>query len=342
MSEVKERRKPETVVTSENLAAYQQKQYDRMAPISTKINEMAAPKEESKEPVKAEAAPAAEEKAETTDKAKVDKEDLKVDKEEPKKDTKADKKETKDDEDEPDRAKKKINERMHELAEKAKTEKARREEVERELAEAKAKLNPPHAKIEETPKPKREDFTDAFDYAEKLSAWNVQNALRERDAAEAKARQEAHETAIRTAWNQRVELLKKEVPDFAEKVAASTIVVSNEVRDAIFESEIGPKILLHFAEHPEEAEKIGRMTVGKAYIALGKLEAILAVPKSVEKDDDEAKPAVKVKPVEVSKAPAPISPLKGANAPADLPIVDGVWKGSHEQYREARRSGKIK
>lgn len=338
MSEVKERRKPETVVTSENLAAYQEKQYERMAPISTKAKEpVKEPDKEAPKEPGVEAAPVVEAKPEPVAKTEAEPK-------EPKPEAKVEKKEAKEaDDDEPDRAKKKINERMHELAEKAKSERTKREEVERRLAEVEARLTPPAVKVDETPKPKRDDFTDAFDYAEKLSEWNVKNALQERDKAEAKARQDAREASVRDTWNQRVETLKKEVPDFAEKISTSTIVVSNEVRDAIYESDIGPQILLHLAEHPDEAEKIGRMTVGKAYIALGKLEAILAVPKPVEKEEkDEVKPVPKAKPIEVSKAPAPISPLKGANAPADLPIVDGVWRGTHEEYREARRSGKIK
>jgi len=43
-----------------------------------------------------------------------------------------------------------------------------------------------------------------------------------------------------------------------------TFVVSNEVRDAIFESEVGPRILYHLAENPEIAEQLQGMTLTKA------------------------------------------------------------------------------
>src|SRR5437868_2638008 len=83
-------------------------------------------------------------------------------------------------------------------------------------------------------------------------------------------------------------------------------------RSVNYESEVSPRILLYYADHPDEATKLVRMSSRSAYIALGKLEAILSAPpeKSVKEkvDEPEEKVTKPVKQPEVSKAPAPISP----------------------------------
>ncbi len=343
MSEVQERRRPSTVVTSQNLAEYQAKELDRIAPIPA--NPIKA-----EEPVKAEPEVKVEAKTDEpeAEKSKKAEPEKKADDVEAKKEPEKVPEKKSEKVEEEDKKQSKLSERMHELAEKAKVEKTKREDAERRIAELEAKLAPVTPKVEETPKPKKEDFAnDPDQYAEKLAEWTVTKALRDRDKADAESRAKAHQDSINASWMARLRDIQKEIPDFAEKVRSSTITISDEVKDVIMESDVGPRILLHFAEHPEEADKINRLTIGKAYIALGKLEAILSAPeksKAAEKAEVEEpeKPAKPVKQAEVSKAPAPISPLKGANAPIDLPIVDGVWKGTHEQYREARKAGKIK
>lgn len=339
-----ERRRPSTVVTSQNLAEYQAKELDRIAPIPA--NPVKADEPVKVEPEKVEAK-ADESESEKSKKAEPEKDVDDVEKpvEAKKEPEKVLEKKTVEDDEKDDKKQSKLSERMHELAEKAKAEKVKREDAERRIAELEARLAPTPPKVEESPKPKKEDFSnDPDQYAEKLAEWTVTNILRERDKADAAARAKAHQDSINSAWMSRLQAIQAEVPDFADKIKASTITISDEIRDVIMESEVGPRILLHLAEHPEEADKIGRLTVGKAYIALGKLEAILSAPVKVTEKEviEPEKPVKPVKQVEVSKAPPPISPLKGANAPIDLPIVDGVWKGTHEQYKEARRAGKIK
>jgi len=350
MSEVKtERRRPDTVVTSENLAAYQDREFARLAPIpveTAKAKESAKSDPEatkSDEKAKTETAdPDKTVKQEKVEEVKAD-DKLEAKKDESKPQDKNDKKQS----DEEDRKQSKLSERMHELAERAKKAEKAREELERRLTEAEAKLNPPATKTEEFQKPKKEDFPDDPDkFAEKLAEWAAKKAVADHEKAQAEERAKAQRERVQATWMDRISAIKQEVPDFVEKIQKSEVAFSDEMRDAIMESEVGPRILLHFAENPQEAEKINRLTLGKAYIALGKLEAILSAPTKVSKKETEEEPekvpAKPFKQVEVSKAPEPITPLKGALAPVDLPIIDGVWKGTHEQYREARRSGKIK
>ena len=122
------------------------------------------------------------------------------------------------------------------------------------------------------------------------------------------------------------------MPDFDDMVGSADVVVSNEVRDAIFESEVGPRILYHLAENPEYAEKLSSMTVASALRNIGKLEA------QYEKTEPTSKTVVGK-----SKAPAPINPIRSAANGRDVPLTsDGKFEGSYQAYKAARMAGRIR
>lgn len=300
-----EKRRPDTVVTSETLAEFQKHKLD----IAESIKPDPVKEETQEEPIEAPVIEASEEVEE-----EVDADSKKVLK----------------------KTNSKIEQRFSELTKQRKEAQARADIAEKRAAELEAKLKPVPINNEESPKPNKDTYTDAFQYAEDLAKWSANNALKERDESDRKSRAENERKKIVDTWLNKVEQTKKENPDFEEKIKTSNVQVSDIIRDAIIESDVGPKILLHLAENPEETAKIGEMTIGRALVAIGKLEAKLAVVK-------ETKTEPKEKEVEVSKAPPPISPLKGASSPVGLPINGkGEWTGTLDEYKEARRAGKIK
>lgn len=316
-----ERRKPDTVVTSENLSEYINQKLD-IADAKTPAPEKDEPKEIKQEslPLEADAKDSAVDEVDEVHEDHTDDENKKTIK----------------------KANSKIEKRFAELTTQRNEAKARADAAEKKAAELEAKLKPEPIKIEDKEKPNPSNYTDPYKYAEDLAEWSAKKVLKERDESDRKEKIENERKRVIDSWNERMEAIKKEIPDYSEKIASSEVVVSNDIRDAILDSDVGPKILLHLAENPDEATKIGKMTVGKALIALGRIEAKLSTPvKESLASDTETKPIARE--AEVSKAPSPISPLKGASAPADLPINSkGEWTGSHEQYKEARRAGKIK
>jgi hypothetical protein len=126
------------------------------------------------------------------------------------------------------------------------------------------------------------------------------------------------------------------MPDFDEIVASSTTVVSDAVRDAIIESDVGAQILYHLASDDEYAESLSKMPAIKALKEIGRLEA------RFEAQDE--KPEVKARTVTQSKAPAPISPLKGGKSAGADVLVDtnGEFYGSYAQWKAARKANKIR
>jgi hypothetical protein len=178
--------------------------------------------------------------------------------------------------------------------------------------------------------PQPGDFTDAFEYARELAKYAADNALKNRDKIEAERKQTEERQKLNEAWKSKVEAAKSELPDYEAMVASSDITVSDQVRDAILESDVGAKILYHLAENPEVAEKINGLSVVSALREIGRIEA------RFEKAP-EVKPVVKK-----SNAPAPITPIRGGSN-VDVPLTsDGEFTGTPAQWKELRRAGKIR
>ena len=184
--------------------------------------------------------------------------------------------------------------------------------------------------------PKADQFDDAFEYAKALAEWSTEKALYERDKQDADRRLDEERSKVLKAWNEKIEKAKVELPDFDEMIASSTVQVSDAVRDAILESDTGAEILYHLASEEEYAQKLSAMQTAKALKEIGKLEArferkeapVEAKPKAVARQ---------------SKAPSPISPIRGTGSAMDNPIgSDGEFHGSYQAWKEARRAGRIR
>jgi hypothetical protein len=133
-------------------------------------------------------------------------------------------------------------------------------------------------------------------------------------------------------WNKRQSEVKKELPDYDDMIASSEVVVSDQVRDAIFESDLGPRILYHLAENPEVAEKLSKLTSIGALREIGKIEARL-----------EKAPQEEVKAATKSNAPKPISPIRATSAATDNNLdSNGEFHGTYQQWKEARLAKKIR
>jgi chromosome segregation ATPase len=205
--------------------------------------------------------------------------------------------------------------------------------LETRLKALEEQAKPPEKKVDPEAKPVPAQFTDAFEYAEALADWSAENALKNRDKAEAEKKQIAERQKVLSDWEKRQTDTRSEYEDYAEVIESSTVAVSDQVRDAIIESDIGPKILYYLAKNPDFAESLQSKSVISAMREIGKLEAKL----SGEKTPEPAKPVVKP-----SSAPAPISPIRGAKA-VESPIgSDGEFHGSYAQWKESRRAGRIK
>jgi len=209
-------------------------------------------------------------------------------------------------------------------------EREARESLEARLNAIEGKSNPV---VETNGKPLPDDFADAFEYAEALATYAAENALRLRDKQDADKVVQAERDKVLGSWQERMNATKAELPDYEDMVQSSDVVVSDPVRDAILESEVGPRILYHLAENPEIGNKLNSMSMASALKEIGKLEA-----RFENSETAETKPAV-VK----SKAPAPIKPIGSTSSAVEAGIdSNGEFKGSYQQWKQSRQAGKIR
>ena len=225
-----------------------------------------------------------------------------------------------------------ITKQREEARQEAQRERQARLDLEQRLAALEQQRQPQQQSyVDSEPQPSQ--FNDAFEYAKALAEFSTEKALAERDRQVAQQREQEAQQKIIQSWAQKVQEAKAELPDFDDLVASSDVVVNNAVRDAILESDVGPKILYHLAENNDLAKKIASLSPNAALREIGKLEARF----EVNPETKQTAPVVR------SKAPAPIQPIRGGQGKADVPIsADGEFHGSYQAWKAARKSGKIR
>ena len=225
-----------------------------------------------------------------------------------------------------------ITKQREEARKEAQNERQARVELEQRLAAMEQQRQPQQQSYADT-EPQPSQFNDAFEYAKALAEFSTEKALAERDRQVAQQREQEAQQRIIQSWAQKVQEAKAELPDFDDLVASSDVVVNNAVRDAILESDVGPRILYHLAENNDLAKKIASLSPNAALREIGKLEARF----EVNPETKQTAPVVR------SKAPAPIQPIRGGQGKADVPIsADGEFHGSYQAWKAARKSGKIR
>lgn len=227
----------------------------------------------------------------------------------------------------------KLEKRFSELTKARKEAEARAEELEKRLAAFESNPAPQQRAPEGNQKPTPDEFKDAFEYAEALADWSAEQALARREQ-EVRAREaETQKQKVIQTWQQKLEVTKAELPDYEDMVASSTVAVSDAVRDAIIESDVGPRILYELASDDDLAAKLTTMSIPSALKLIGKLEAKFEkteAPVKAEKKSVAAK----------SNAPEPIKPLRSTGGIADV-AIDGE-KLSFQQWKAGRLAGKIR
>ena len=228
----------------------------------------------------------------------------------------------------------KLEKRFSELskARDAARQEAAKEREQREALEARLKaLEQQQQPVVSTDEPQPSDYQDAFEYAKDLAKYEAKRMIQAEKQAEAQAKAQEAQQKVLSTWTERINEAKQELPDYDEMIASSDVVIHDVIRDAILESDVGPRILYHLAENEDYAKKFAGMPLPQALKELGKLE-------SKYTPSEEKSVAVKK-----SKAPPPINPIKGTSGAIDTPINDkGEFTGTIQQWKEMRKSGKIR
>jgi hypothetical protein len=239
----------------------------------------------------------------------------------------------------PEKQKDKLNKRFDKVTQRAKDAEAKAVDLENRLKEYEARTN---QQPQETPKPEGKpqasQFNDAFEYAEALAEWSAENALKQRDAEEAGRKAQKAKDKVLESWNKKIAKAKADLPDFDAMVQSSTVVVSDEIRDSILESDVGAQLLYFLASDEDFAKQLTEMPMVKALREIGKLEA-----KFEAKEVKTPKAEKQKEEVSRSTAPSPIRPLTGGKVGNDVLLdSNGEFHGTYSQWKAARQAGKVR
>jgi hypothetical protein len=226
----------------------------------------------------------------------------------------------------------KLEKRFSELTRQRKEAEAKVKELEERLA-AKESIREPQPAPESNQKPSPDSYKDAFEYAEALAQWSAEQALARREQEIRQKEVEAKRATVIQTWQEKLDATKAEIPDYEVMVASSSVSVNDTVRDAIVESDVGPRILYELASNDDLAEKLSSINTASALKLIGKLEA------QFEKTEEPAK-AEKKTVAAKSNAPEPIRPLRSTGGVAEV-SMDGN-DIPYQQWKAARKAGKIR
>lgn len=202
------------------------------------------------------------------------------------------------------------------------TAEARADALQRELDSLKGGKKSgdgPASSTDDDPKrPKKSDFETVGDYTEALTEYLVEKKAKAAgEASKAQSEQDRAKAAaeeIAGTFATRQQEFMKATPDYEEVVGDSELDIPNAGMQYLVESEMGPRLAYHLAKNPKEAERLSSLSPTRVIAELGKLEARLesdAKPKEAPKGDPAPQNTR-----QVSRAPAPVSPLNGESATA--------------------------
>ena len=185
--------------------------------------------------------------------------------------------------------------------------------------------NQQHATPIDNSEPRIDNFDDFDKYVAAKAEWiaskKINETLQERERRIAEERvSTAHAKAV-DSWNKQLEKATAELPDFTEVIESSDVPMSDFMRDAIIDSDLGPKVAYWLANNPDEAKKIAFMSPLATVKAIGRIE---------ERLESQAKA-----PKKPTGAPAPLKPVGGKAS-----VQKDPGQMSDAEYLEWRKKGR--
>jgi len=190
------------------------------------------------------------------------------------------------------------------------------------------------------PEPKEDDFEDYASYWKAETLWlttlrNAQVILAGQRAAHERAAAEAQQRTAES-WRARMETFTQAHPDFD---TAATFTTNEAIDAIILQSEVGPLLVKHLVDHPDEATALAQLRGPELFRQMGRLEAkyeTTSTPPSAA-GPPKAKPPAALPSADA--LPPPITPLRGATSiPTGLPRQSNFADYKEARLRQMRRS----
>ena len=232
-------------------------------------------------------------------------------------------------------------------AERVKAENARLQRLVEDVAAGRAPAKEPETPAQperpkfSKPKPKLENFETIEAWAEQLNDWTRESVTFDIEQQNRETAQRAQAEAIQRSQQQLIDShlsrvakyseAHPEFPAILERNATNPPVMTQAMSMHIFHSEQGPALMEYFDAHRDEAERISKLPLGPAMVALGKIEAKLETVPPVSSGAPAA-PPVRRTPV----PPTPIKPLGGGSATAVTKPVEDMTQAEFKAFRKSQ------
>lgn len=188
------------------------------------------------------------------------------------------------------------------------------ETAERELLEANDKVARLEQALHQAQPPEQADNESYEEYQARLSAFHSLRLFDQRSMSETKSDAEQRQSqvdsmkqqsqvAARSMFEEACGEARERYADFDAVTQTQNFTVTQEMGEMIMGMDAGPDVYYHLGKNPDEAARIAQLPTVQAAIAIGRIEAGLAMPKPITK----------------SNAPTPIAPVRGSGAPAKDP-----------------------
>jgi hypothetical protein len=180
--------------------------------------------------------------------------------------------------------------------------------------------------------PKPGDFKTVGEYTRALVKYEAKKAGETGKAQAEQSKQQEHANEIVSAFVKRQDEFKAATPDYEDVVGGTDLIVPDIAKQYLIESEVGPQLAYHLAKNPDEVTRLKKLSPSRCVAELGKLETKFEKAAAPAKAD--AAPAK-----EISKAPAPISPLEGKETTVNKDPSQMTFQ-ELRAFREAERRAK--
>lgn len=166
--------------------------------------------------------------------------------------------------------------------------------------------------------PSLQDFQTVEDWGAAIADYSARQALTQAEQRFQQRDQQYTQHQLAQQFQQKEAAYAASVPDYMERVEelASSVPMPNELLMAISQSDHGPAIAYHLAQHLDVADRLARMNPVAAAVEIGRIEARISAPKP-------NKP--------VTQAPAPVPTLGGSSV-----VGKDLGAMSYEDYKRAR------
>lgn len=191
----------------------------------------------------------------------------------------------------------------------------RADQQDREIKRLQAQLTGAKPEVVDEGKPDRKNFETEDAFRDAVDEWRVDKKFKAKEQEIAQARRDEEARQIMAAAESRIARAIELVPDWKETIDATTVMIPPPVSAFMQESELFAELGYHFAKHPDDAERIGKMPMRTASdllrvgIALSKIEATLTPFAQSAKDDSDTDGAT----------PSPVKPSKAAPETVAIP-----------------------